>query len=442
MNQNAHRWSRLARLSGVLATCGLTSLACAIDDAHKAKADAMIAKAVEYLRSQQDQTSGGWAHNPAGPNLPAISGLVLTGVLLDPEFDRTDPMVQRGVAYILQFRQPDGGIYDRILPSYNTAICVSAIAHLDDDGDEARKERVEELLPPAVRFLKGLQFHEEAATAGEAGSETARVDRSHPFYGGVGYGNSGRPDNSNLTFFLQALQDAGVPHDDPAVQRAVVFLSRTQMLDETNDMEYADGSSQGGFIYATSPNSEQLGVGESKAGEIAETLDDGSVKSRLRSYGSMTYAGFKSLAYARLAPDDPRVVAAFDWICRNYTLEENPGIGTNGQYYFYLVFGRAMDARGWAADRSYRDDGIPVVTADEDIEERDWANDLIDQLATMQNEDGSFRSVDDRWMENNPVLITAYSLIALRHAARGDTPEQNEAEATPAPPAGAERMGK
>jgi len=49
---------------------------------------------------------------------------------------------------------------------------------------------------------------------------------------------------------------------------------------------------------------------------------------------------------------------------------------------------------------------------------RDWANDLIDRLATLQNEDGSFKSVDDRWMESDPVLITAYALIVLREAAR------------------------
>jgi squalene-hopene/tetraprenyl-beta-curcumene cyclase len=51
-------------------------------------------------------------------------------------------------------------------------------------------------------------------------------------------------------------------------------------------------------------------------------------------------------------------------------------------------------------------------------QKRDWANDLIDRLAELQNEDGSFRSVDDRWMESNPVLITAYGLIALEHAVR------------------------
>ena len=44
-----------------------------------------------------------------------------------------------------------------------------------------------------------------------------------------------------------ALQDAGVPGDDPAVQRALVFLERTQMNGATNSMPYAEGSTQGGL---------------------------------------------------------------------------------------------------------------------------------------------------------------------------------------------------
>jgi hypothetical protein len=37
-------------------------------------------------------------------------------------------------------------------------------------------------------------------------------------------------------------------------------------------------------------------------------------------------------------------------------------------------------------------------------------------LITLQQDDGSFRSVDDRWMEDNLVLITAYALNALSDA--------------------------
>ncbi len=68
---------------------------------------------------------------------------------------------------------------------------------------------------------------------------------------------------------------------------------------KVNDMEYAKGSTQGGFIYSTSENRDRVGSGQSMVGGmIDETLSDGSVASRLRAYGSMTYTGFKSYIYA------------------------------------------------------------------------------------------------------------------------------------------------
>ncbi|MEM9663190.1 MAG: prenyltransferase/squalene oxidase repeat-containing protein [Planctomycetota bacterium] len=367
-------------------------------------------RAIEYLRSQQGDT-GGWAVPPQGPVFPAITGLAITGILLDPAIDTTDPDVLDGIEFMLGYRQPDGGIYDRILASYNTAICVSALALARDELPEA-----DVAIEPAVSFLRELQWGSTANVPAALQDEVDAVDRSHPFFGGVGYGRSGRPDNSNLTLWLQALKDAGVPGDDPAVQRALIFLERTQMLGSVNDMPYGEGSTQGGFIYSTSPtgNEADLGIGESKAGEIRETLSDGTTASRFRAYGSMTYAGFKSYAYAQLTEDDPRVAAAMRWMAANYTLDENPGIGTDGYYYYLLVFGRALGARG-------------LLILPTDAGNADWTTDLADKLLELQQPDGSVRSVDDRWMEDNPVLITSYALIAAQNArqtlANSETPE-------------------
>ena len=38
----------------------------------------------------------------------------------------------------------------------------------------------------------------------------------------------------------------------------------------------------------------------------------------IRSYGSMTYAGLKSMMYAGLTKDDPRVKAATEWISKHH----------------------------------------------------------------------------------------------------------------------------
>lgn len=369
----------------------------ALDEHHYRLATGMIDRSIAYLRAQQDPATGGWSVNPDGPDLPAISALVLNGMLMEPDIAPGDPAIDRGIEYLLSFRQPSGGIYDRVLANYNTAITLSALAHVStaEAGDAIENGQ---------QFLRRIQWSEDAADHPETGD----VNDAHAFYGGVGYGGSGRPDLSNLSIMLQAMHDTGVSCDDPAFQRALTFLQRVQMHEDVNDMPYAQGSTQGGFIYSTSPNAQSVGVGESKAGTIDETLSTGETASRLRAYGSMTYAGFKSYIYADLDRDDTRVAAALGWITDNYTLEENPGIGYDGYYYYLVTFSRALDAWGMTT--------LTVTDPDGTADTRDWANDLIARLAELQNPDGSFRSLDDRWMEDNTVLITAYALLALQHA--------------------------
>ena len=64
----------------------------------------------------------------------------------------------------------------------------------------------------------------------------------------------------------------------------------------------------------------------------------------LRSYASMTYAGLKSMIHAGVGPDDPRVKAAVEWLRKHYSLDENPGMGKSGLYYYYHTFAKALDA--------------------------------------------------------------------------------------------------
>ena len=86
----------------------------------------------------------------------------------------------------------------------------------------------------------------------------------------------------------------------------------------------------GGFYYTIAAG------GSSQAGE---TPDGG-----LRSYGSMSYAGLKSMIFAGVKKDDPRVKAAHEWITKHYTLDENPGMGGDGLYYYYHTFAKALAA--------------------------------------------------------------------------------------------------
>lgn len=376
--------------------CGLLLAAApvhALDDAHWRKADDAINKGIAYLRTQQGE-DGSWSPK-AGP---AITAMVVAAMLDRPDIGPDDPQVAKGLAYIFSKVRPDGGIHDGILENYNTAICLSALARVNTMPEAA------EAIKKGQDYLRGLQWANQTTDAGTA------VNEGHAFYGGAGYGKHGRPDLSNTQIMLQGLYDSGLDCNDPAFQRAMVFISRLQGVPENT--EFGDKIVQdGGFIYATSVNKDLVGVPQSMASpdQVDEAVA-GRPVSGLRTYGSMTYAGFKSYLYAQLDRDDPRVTAAYGWITRNYTLEQNPGmpesIKLHGLYYYYMTFARAL--RAWGSST--------LTTADGQT--HDWANDLIAELVSRQAEDGSWVNEADRWMEADPVLVTGYALTALLEATR------------------------
>src|SRR5205085_4476273 len=100
--------------------------------------------------------------------------------------------------------------------------------------------------------------------------------------------------------------------------------------------------------------------------------------------------------------DDVRVKAAVDWIARHYTLDENPGAGQAGLYYYYLLFAKAMDALG-----------DPNFAAKDG--KHDWRKDLFEALKKRQGKDGSWANENRAFLENVPELCTAYSIMALSY---------------------------
>ena len=361
----------------------------ALDREHAAKANAAIERGIAYLRTSQGE-DGSWSPQPG----PAITAMVLDVMLQRPNVKANDPAVDAALEYVLRYRKPDGGIYDQILPNYNTAICLSALSRVSD------RPGLAESVAKAQDFLRKLQWHDQKDANGKT------IDESHAFYGGAGYGRHGRPDMSNTQIMLEGLYDSGLDCDDPAFQRALLFVTRCQGT--AANKEFGDKiRPDGGFIYATSIDKDHIGEPTSGAGE--ETVDiEGQTVSRLRTYGSMTYAGFKSYLYANLDRKDQRVVDAYNWIRRNYTLDGNPGMPEKAKgegYYYYLVtFSRALEA--WGAAQIESDDGV----------KHDWANDLIDKLCDLQHKDGSWSNDASRWMEADTNLTTAYALMALTRA--------------------------
>ena len=114
-----------------------------------------------------------------------------------------------------------------------------------------------------------------------------------------------------------------------------MFVSRCQNLkSEFNDQPWAGKVNDGGFVYTAAANG-----GESSV--AGKAVQDGG----LRSYASMTYAGLKSMIYAGLTPTT-RGSRRPDYIKQHYTLDENPGLGQQGLYYYYHTFAKAMAVLG------------------------------------------------------------------------------------------------
>lgn len=345
-----------------------------------------IGKGLNYLASQQ-KPSGWWSQEEH----PALTALVLTAFQGDPsgfykkKYSKT---INDGYAYLMKFIKPNGGIYGNSLANYNTAVSVTALF-------VANRPEYESAIRKARNFLVSLQDDQGSKGAGDS-----------PFDGGIGYGDTyEHSDLSNTMYAMEALyytrylktdanKDSGVK--DLNWKAAIRFISRTQNLPGYNDQAWAsdDPENRGGFVYFP---------GDSKAGEMK--LPNGKVA--LRSYGSMSYAGLLSYIYAQLDREDPRVKAVYDWLTRHYTLEENPGMGKDGLYYYYHTMAKGLSAYG--TDSLVLKEGKVVK----------WREELAKRLLTLQNNEGSWANESGRWWEKDPVLVTSYAIITLEIIWRG-----------------------
>lgn len=335
-----------------------------------------VKSGVDYLLEKGQADDGSFSKQLN----PAVTAMC-TCALLANDIPVSHPKVQKALAYMETMIQPNGGIYAKgsAVENYETSIAVMCFQRANADG------KYDETIKKAVAFLKGLQWDEGEGYA-----------RETEFYGGQGYGAHKRPDASNTSFFMDALEATNEDADSEAIQKALVFMSRCQNLPtEHNTAEWASKASAddtGGYVYSPANG------GETKVDDGKRTDVGG-----LRSYASMTYAGLKSLLYAGVAADDVRVKAAFDWISRHYDLQSNPGMGQQGLFYYYHVFAKTLAATG----KSEIVDNEGVA--------HNWRADLVAQLAEVQKDDGSWINPADRWYEGDPNLVTSYALLALSY---------------------------
>ena len=377
----------------------VTSEAVSLDPERFARARQAIARGLSFLAMRQTKRGTWFEQESVEPTdmepRKRAASVAVTAMALkafaqsDTNADR-EARIRARAAIDLVMADPAaldaidrGGVANYVMSSV-----ASALAAVGDDDARIGAQR-------ALGWLRTNQW-----------DEAEGIDPTKDWYGGAGYGNGKRPDLSNTQMMLDAMHDAGVSPDDPAVQRALAFVARTQNRKATNPAAWAQaGADDGGFVYSPANGGESMASDAAGEGRYGEKLD---VKS-LRSYGSMTYAGFKSMLYAGLSKDDPRVRDAMGWIARHFTFSENPGLGQQGYFYYIHAMSRALHASG-----------LRTMT-DAAGASHDWRAELIAALCERQREGGSWKNSAERWEESNEELATVYAVLALEEALKPST---------------------
>ena len=328
--------------------------------ADTAATDAAIARAEKYLLSAQ-QADGHWSD----PQMPALTALPVWALVGAP--DAADA-IEKGVRFVLSTQREDGGFYvpkpgrgGSGLGNYNTSVCLSSLF-------ETKK-------CPSEPLLKAREY---IASSQLTGDDTMA--------GGFGYDRISRrryADLSNTGYAMDAMRRTESLEEMRTGSRRA-DLDWDKALSFVSGLMATEGPDAGGAAY--NDRTPQAGVSTNASGKVA-----------LRAYGSMTYAAVLSMCHARLDRGDPRVKQSLEYCRDHWTVDENPGMGAQGLYYFYDIMARALSAAGVA-----------------EVGGHDWKAELSAKIVSLQREDGSWRNDNNRFWEADPVLCTSFATLVLR----------------------------
>ncbi|MCK5850703.1 MAG: terpene cyclase/mutase family protein [Kiritimatiellae bacterium] len=339
--------------------------------------NAAIDRGIDWIMAQQKK-DGSWSNG----NYPALTALPLKA-LAKASHPGKKPHVDKGIKHILSCVQEDGGIYKKLkgrkgggLSNYNTAISMSAL------HATGNKSLVRTILN-ARKFIAGTQY---------LGNDV--------YKGGFGYDAGNKrayTDILNTSYTIEAMVDtAGLEDLRPKSEKRVDINwdETVKYLGKLQNKPSAGKDQEGGYYYR--PGESKAGTTTNKAGMVV-----------FRSYGSITYVGMLAMIHANVSRDDVRVKSAFNWSTKHWSLTENPGMGTQGLFFFYNILTKSMAA--------YGQDSIPTASG----KMINWREEIAKQLVSMQKIDpktghGYWKNDTARFWEADPVLSTAYIILALQ----------------------------
>lgn len=196
-------------------------------------------------------------------------------------------------------------------------------------------------------------------------------------------------DVANLSatmFALEALRAAGRPASDSAIKNALRFVKHCQNYTQRQgDPRFDDG----GFFFVLDD------AARNKAG-IAGSDTAGRV--RFRSYASATADGLRALRLCGLADDDPRLLAARDWLGRSLgELRIASGASPTAGSWHTASFYYACSSLGSSLDLFSKPDASTLAAA----------------LVARQQPDGSWSNPAVDLREDEPLVATSLALAAL-----------------------------
>lgn len=326
--------------------------------------EAAISNGADFLLRSQS-ADGHWS-DPQMPALTALPLWALSGANL-PEASGAAPALRKAADFVLATQRDDGGFYvpkpgrgGSGLGNYNTSVCLAA---LFDSG-----------LAPKAALLRAREY---IASSQLTGDDTMA--------GGFGYDRLSRrryADLSNTAYAMSAMaKTASLEEFRTGGRKADIDWDKA--LSFVGGLVAKEGPDAGGAAY--NGRTPQAGTATNAQGRV-----------HLRAYGSMTYAAVLSMCSAKLDRGDARVRQSLEYLSRNWTVDENPGMGSQGLYYFYDIMARALSAAR--------------VT---EVGGHDWRRELSAKVISLQRPDGGWANDNNRFWEADPTLCTSFAMLVL-----------------------------